>query len=754
MTSSKNSKIALTILAVIMITGIAIYCVMSNHAVDLRLQSNVSERLVATLAPNRISFELQMEEQIKKVNTMAQYFGSDGNLGSDSQILLMRAAVEQNNLLRCALTFQDGNFITHDGKTGNASDMAFFIEAMKGNFNISEPRPAVVDETKSVILFTAPIYQNDTIVGALTYSYLCDSIDRIFNLEFLNGQGHMMIVNQAGEVLIAQNGAPLTRGTNAIEALTQQCTHRTHAPEACLQPVYQNNKIGSFTMEAAYQAEDCVVYFEELNVNNWSILAVAPQKAVNETVTYVSRAERNVVMLILCGIIAYMTVFICVRLIVSRNRDKLTNAPRLEYFIRIARKKIKKHKELRYIIVKLDIRDFKLINRVYDFAEGDRVIRNTSAALKKTLTGIDATYARVSIDSFVIILPYDGRSNLDEARMQFIQNFYDFMGPSFTTKVYFPTGQYITTPEDAQHPNMVEIMEKVNFAHSRAKRGDGDVVVDYEENIEKEALLQKVIEDHMESALQNREYQLYIQAKFSVQEERICGAEALVRWSIAEKTFLYPTEFIPALERNGFIVKLDMYMFESTVRFLREQMDEGIEPVPISVNFSRHHLNNVGFVKSLCAIADQYAVPHHLLEVELTESVASKNIAAMVQLIEELHEEGFLLSLDDFGSGYSSLALLKDLHVDVIKIDRTFFLPAVDAMRQVAVLKSICELSHELHAKTVAEGIEEREQLEMLKEMNCDAVQGFYYSKPVPAQDYHNRFFKQIEAIPMPHKKQ
>ncbi len=746
MGNSRNNKIVLVILAVVMIICIAMYCVVSSHAIGRRLQENVSDRLVAMVEPNRVSFELQIEEQIQKVKTMAQYFGDEGNLGSESQVLLMRAAVEQNHLMRCALTLQDGSYITHDGKTGSIADMNFFLEAMQGKFNISEPRASVVDETKSVMMFTAPIWRGDQIVGALTYAYLCDSIDRIFNLEFLNGSGDLAIVNRDGEALIVQPGA-LERGINAITFLAEQCVHRTHAPEDCLPSAFSLGNDGSFTIEKENVSDDVVVYFEESSVNDWSLLAFAPEKIVNETVTYVSHAERNVATLVLCGVIVYILVFIGVRFIENRDRDKLTNAPRLQYFMRLARNMIKNHKDQRYIIVQLDIRDFKLINRVYNFVEGDRVIRNVSESLKKTLDGLDATYARISTDAFVIILPFEEREDLDKTRAQFIQQFYELMGPSFTTKVYFPTGQYITTYEDAVHTNMVEIMEKVNFAHSRAKRSAGDVVVDYEENIERESLLQKVIEDNMEMALQNGDYQLFMQAKFSVDKEEICGAEALVRWNVASKSLMFPKEFIPTLERNGFIVRLDMYMFEATARFLRFQMDEGIQPVPISVNFSRHHLNNVGFVRSLCAIADQYEVPHHLLEVELTESVASKNISAMIHLTDALHQAGFLLSLDDFGSGYSSLALLKDLHVDVVKIDQTLFAPAIDAARMVAVLQSICSLSHELHAKTVAEGIERRDQLDLLKELHCDAVQGFYFSKPVPAQEYHSVFFKQEAAL-------
>ncbi|MPM67461.1 Phytochrome-like protein cph2 [bioreactor metagenome] len=192
-------------------------------------------------------------------------------------------------------------------------------------------------------------------------------------------------------------------------------------------------------------------------------------------------------------------------------------------------------------------------------------------------------------------------------------------------------------------------------------------------------------------------------------------------------------DFIPILESNGYIVKTDMLMFEKSVKFLRNMIDNNLKPIRISVNFSRIHLANKHFVEELCKIADKYAVPHEYLEVELTESVLSDNVMKIQELISELHRNKFTLAIDDFGSGYSSLSLLKDIEVDVVKIDKEFFVQSKIPNRSKIVIENIITMSNDLNALTVAEGIEIGEQVEILRDLNCDMIQGYYFFRPMNA---------------------
>lgn len=739
--SNRAANIFLLVFAAVLFIIVVGSSMLLNNQVSMRLAENVSERLMTAVEPNVISFELQIKEQIKKVNTMAAYFSENGELGDERQINLMRIAVRENKLLRCAISDENGDFITHDNKTGNAKGMSFYENAMKGKFDISDPQPAVVDETQTVILFTSPIEKEGKIAGTLTYSYLCEDIDKIFNLDFLGGKGHMMVIDEEGGVLVGTNMSGFNRGENALVSLESSCMHKGHAVEECIPAQKQNLDESTFAIETENESKAMLVYCDKLEFNDWYMLALVPVADVNETIFVITDIQRNLAIIVFACVLLYLLTVLLVRVIVIRNLDPLTKAPRLEYFKRMAKRVIKKNKEKRFIFVKLDIKDFKLINRIYDFKEGDRVIRNMSAALKETLKGMEATYARIEADVFVIMLPFVNREKLDERRQYFISSFRQFMGKDFTTYTSFPTGQYITTEADAEHTDVSEILEKANFAHSLAKRKHNDIIVDYEHNIEKEALIQKEIEDKMGDALKNNSYKLYLQPKMCTASEELCGAEALVRWIVGGVPIMHPAEFVPALERNGFIVKLDMYMFEHAVSFIRNQMDKNQRPVPISVNFSRHHLNNEDFVDELVRIADMHDVPTEMLEIELTESTVFENVDKILDIIEQLHSKGFRVAMDDFGSGYSSLGLLKDIKVDVLKIDKGFFTHESDQERNHVVLSHVFAMARELNTETVAEGVEYKEQVDLLRELGCDIIQGYYYGYPMPSDTFQKKYF-------------
>lgn len=731
----RKRSLVLGILLIVLLLIVAVSYISFDRNLKSHLQQSVETRLQEITEPNIVSFELQMEEQIKKVNTFADILGKSENLRSEESVALLQAAVKNNGLLRCALAFPDGSFITHDSKNeGSVANDAFFLANMKGEFFITDPRPAVVDPTKTVILFAAPIEKNDQIVGSVIYSYLCDDMDAIFNLDFLEGQGQMAAVKQDGQRLISSFEQVPAEEQNILGYLRSICTHEKHAAATCCALVGNE---GSFAVSMAGNTDRLLVSYEKLNYNDWYMLSAVPESIATQAMVTVSNDQRDFTVVVgVCALIFLIAVL--GSWLLERSRiDKLTGGLTLEAFKRTA-KKIVKDRTHTYVFVHLDVKNFKLINRMYDFAEGDRVIKNIAEALRVAIPAKQTAFARVGTDDFVFVLPYIDRANLDAQREVFIETFKKLMGPDFTTMVEFPTGQYVLTDEDFPRPDITEILEKVNFAHHKAKQQTrSDTIIDYVSDIEKEALLEKAVEDKMSGALTREEFTLYLQPKVSLEDEKICGAEALVRWQVNGQLFMHPTDFIPVLERNGFIVKIDYYMFERAVEKVRTFLDEGETPIPISVNFSRYHLNNEKFVEELCEIADSYQVPHEYLEIELTESAVFENIELIVKLVDELHEAGFTMSMDDFGSGYSSLALLKEIKVDVLKIDKAFFGHTADSHRSHVVLSNVFTMAQQLEMKTVAEGVETKEQVEFLRTLNCDIVQGYYYARPIQGDTLH-----------------
>ncbi len=736
----------LIVLAVLLVSLVAGSYFSLEANLAQRQCDSIEERMQDITEPNIASFHLQVNEQVKKVKTFAEFLGSSGLLGTDSQNALLQAAVENNGLLRCAVAYPDGSFVTHDNKNaGNVSQDAFFLANMRGEFFITDPQPAVVDPEKTVILFAAPVFSQGNVIGSVIYSYLCDDMDAIFNLDFLDGEGDMMVVGQDGKLLIGDFDRLAEGSNNVLSSFQTQCSHKQHEPKDCAALSGAN---GGWVFSPSDGSEPVHVRYSKLDFNNWYLVSMVPETAGSQMLAATANEQRDFALLVGGCVLVFAGAVLAFWLSQRRSVDKLTGAMTLEAFKRSAKRMLKKHPDVEYVFVKLDIKNFKLINRVYDFAEGDRVIRNVALALRSILPQGKSIYARCGVDDFVLLIPYTDRETLDDQRERFIEEFRGLMGPRFTTRVDFPTGQYITAPEDHEKPDIVDILEKVNFAHRAAKAKEHfDTIVDFVSDIEETALLEKAVEDRMAGALTDDEFVLFLQPKVSVADEKLCGAEALVRWEVNGKMFMHPTAFIPVLERNGFIVKIDMYMLRCAVRKIRALIDAGEPPFPISVNFSRCHLSNENFVNDICTIVDEYDVPRNYLEIELTESAVFENTERISGFIAELHEAGFRMSMDDFGSGYSSLALLKDLDVDVLKIDKAFFDGDFRSKKSTVVLSSVFSMAQNLDMTTVAEGVETFDQVSMLRELKCDIIQGYYYGRPMPGVDLMSSTFRSAAEL-------
>lgn len=249
-----------------------------------------------------------------------------------------------------------------------------------------------------------------------------------------------------------------------------------------------------------------------------------------------------------------------------------------------------------------------------------------------------------------------------------------------------------------------------------------------------------VTDKGLEKALAEEEFLVFLQPKYSVMGEQavLSGAEALVRWKSKDNGFIYPDAFIPVFENNGFIRELDLYMLEQVCRLQRKWLDAGYECVPVSVNQSRLHLKEAGYAASVKEIVDRYHIPYQLIELEITENAVIEDRQAVIKTFRDLHDIGFVTAMDDFGSGYSSLSMLKDIELDVIKVDKEFFGETLQNNRGRNVVASILKMLRELQINVVAEGIESAEQVEFLKLCGCDIIQGYFFGKPSPVEEFES----------------
>ncbi len=451
-------------------------------------------------------------------------------------------------------------------------------------------------------------------------------------------------------------------------------------------------------------------------------------------------------------IVAYLIIIIMKKKI---ERDfyynKLTGLPTKEYVAQHALALFNKNKDYKYIATIIDLNRFTAILDRQGNADAKKVVKACAVILKSLLEPERDLITQSRFGDFIIFraLP----QNYSEETFKSKENaYYEKVQKTLFEKtcyiVQFSIAYFfLTSKELSKETNMDNIYEKLFHASFISKKVFArSRFFHYNTEAQDHLLLQNKIEHTMEKALEDGEFVMYLQPKIALESETLIGAEALVRWQKNQKNIVFPDQFIPLFEENGFIIELDMYMFRQACKIIKQWIEEEIDPVPISINFSRLHFYNENFVNELIKIKDEYCVPTQYLELEITESNILENEEILLDLPYKLQAAGFALSMDDFGTGCSSLGLLKDLPLDTIKLDRSFFQNTPHINRARTVIANTIKLAKELGILIVAEGVEKKEDIDFLKSLGCDYVQGYYYARPMPAEDFIVLNYKYIKS--------
>ena len=407
--------------------------------------------------------------------------------------------------------------------------------------------------------------------------------------------------------------------------------------------------------------------------------------------------------------------------------DSLTGLYSKEFFYVNMRELLQARPDAHYDMVCSDVENFHTMNDRWGQAKCDAFLRNLAEQIRSALDGI-VLGGRVGSDIFAFLVEHRER-NWSETLPQ-----PEKQSALFTVKY----GVY----EDVDHTlSAAAVCDRATLALSQVKQRFHKDVALYDEDMRTMQLLEREIVDNMESSLRNREFQIYYQPKHDLHADRTGGAEALVRWTHPQLGFIRPDLFIPLFERNGFITQLDFYIWEEVCREIRRCREIGLPAIPISINVSRLDFDIPDLAEQIMALADRYEIDHALLHIELTESMYSENPEQIAGTLERLHEYGFIIELDDFGAGYSSLTSLNTMHLDVMKLDMSMIRHAT-ATKDYSILRFAALLADGMRMKTVVEGVETEEQVTALKVLGCDYIQGYYYSKPLCAADFEDYISK------------
>ncbi len=424
--------------------------------------------------------------------------------------------------------------------------------------------------------------------------------------------------------------------------------------------------------------------------------------------------------------------------------DKVTGLWNINGFISEMIKKINDNdfKDKKFAVISFDISKFRVINEHYGRFVGDKILRYVANNLNNELP-YGGVIARSSMDNFLIMLPYYEKKEY----FSFLKRVYEKMryyeDGGIALKLSFQCGIYLITDKSVSVDAAVDMAE---IARKEAKTTRNDKIVIFDKKMENKIIKEKEIEENMEKALDEREFIVYYQPKVDIKTEKIIGAEALVRWISKKNGFMNPGEFIPIFEREGFIIELDFFILEEVFKLIKEWLDNGKDPITISVNQSRVHLSNPFYIERLENLIKKYEIPTKYVELELTESLFME-IDTAIDTVNKLKGLGFSISIDDFGSGFSSLNMLKSIPIDVVKIDREFLNESENSQKAQKIICKIVEMAIELDMNVICEGVEKVEQAKFLKSIGCYYAQGFLYAKPMPETEFRDKVKGVIEKI-------
>lgn len=418
--------------------------------------------------------------------------------------------------------------------------------------------------------------------------------------------------------------------------------------------------------------------------------------------------------------------------------DQLTGLYTKEYFYQLAREEILANPDLEYNIVVSNVENFKLYNDLYGMAEGDRLLK-AAAKIAVDALGPDVIMARIRADRFVNLAVRTNRYC-----NQYFAGFNDKLNqiPGMT----HASQKWGVYEIHNRTVPIAHMCDRALLAADRVKGVYGQYYSVYDDVMRAQMLRQQGIIDAMAQSLTDGQFYVYYQPKYSLENDTMSGAEALVRWIHPELGFLSPAEFIPLFEKNGFISQMDQYIWEQACQDLQRWQSQGLQPVPTSVNISRSDFYRMDLVKAFTALIEKYQLDPSLLHLEVTESVYVENPQLIFSTLGQLQKLGFCVEIDDFGAGYSSLSILGDSHVDVVKLDLQFVQNETAKPENESILPYVVAMARQLNMKVVAEGVETVSQRERLRSIGCDYGQGYFFSKPITSAAYEklldSRFLK------------
>ena len=713
-------------------------------------RSSYTAQMQAFVNEYKINIERQFDSDMESLETLAAFISdhwleslenrTNAGAGSQGAFLRLGYCEKNSDRITISLTKDMGEDLILDDQSPQVQDI--IRAAWSGEKSVSR---MYTDEFfgQTVIAYSVPVYAGGDVTGALLGVKGLEAFAKILDSSTLS-EISMDVdwINAKGEYVISSD-------KSIIRASVGDIFSTPYISEAEKVQIKSGMRDGqAFTSEFKQGGKTYPLYFEPLDQNGWYLVCTDRISEIKSPVYF-----RFIIVIFTFGVVIALSVFSILygSRFLRRNHktllemayyDSLTGAYNLPKFIEEAGVFLSKDPE--YSVVLVNIRHFQYMNDIFGRESANHLLCSLYAILREGL-GEGECCCRYMADEFYVLF-HSRKISVIRQRIGEIMKKAGTMASDIQKNypvhlcagvAINPTGE--PGSQDIPYTGTREeyLIHNAEFALKHAREEVGNAIAFYDEEIYQADLFEKSIESHMEQALKDGEFKLFLQPKKNLETGQIDSGEALVRWMTKKGTMIYPDQFIPVFEKNGFCAVLDLYMVERVCCQMRQWLDAGYAPVTVSVNQTKRLFYQSDYIEKLCNITDRYKIPRQFIVLEILEGLAAESIPELNRNISILHEKGFKISLDDFGTGYSSLNLLSSLEIDEVKLDRSFLAYNGPENKKVKILMTnIIHLAKALCISTVVEGVETEEDEKFITAMGADYGQGYYYSRPVPAAEF------------------
>lgn len=733
MKQKKNGFFITILLLLISLAFIVTVSVVFNN-----IKTNLELEIISSLSEEAEENAALIKKEIDAKFGVLQSFANELSSTGDEieEIRDMQSFVEVYNFRRMGFVDLNGIAKTTDGFEKDLSFREFYQVGLKGESFITESlQETVGDDTEDMInILSVPVYDNKgEIKGVLFATYLTEKFHEVIFSDSFQGEGYTYIVAGDGDV-ISSYGDGMQKEYDNIFIYTGDAAQYDDA----IQEKVENDMWEKLSRVGIGVNEDNDKYFycyKPLEIEsadmNWYIFSIEPKSVLDERMHPIMRDIQFLTVILICILVMANIIFLYYNvrrrqeLFRLAYKDSITGGDNFSNF----KEKAKKYENTEGYVIALDISEFKLVNNVCGNARGDEVLKAIWDVIMANCNDNEQA-ARVNADRFVIFWIERSKKTVTYRIEKLINEIEGISEQLSVPRLYPVIGiRAVEKLDDADKRYGEALRAKALVKNRRDRHYAFYDEIDYDTIVEN-----KKLENGFEKALADKKFEVWYQPKFNSHTGEIVGSEALIRWRADDGSLISPGRFIPLFEKNGNIIRLDEYVFREVCRQQKEWQKEGIQILPVSVNISRFSLYYSNVVEKYERIINYYDVDHKYVQIEITESAIIEN-TVIVELIQKFHDAGFDILLDDFGSGYSSLASLNQMPFDTIKLDKSL-VDYVGNENGEKLLKFIVQLVQSLGMKITAEGVEYKEQLDFLENLNCDDIQGFYFSKPLMLADF------------------